>query len=359
MKTSQLITLAAMVLSTGAAVAADVKPEVTKALTTYTDDFVVPTYSAMATGAVELVKATEALVAKSTNTNIGKVVAAYKKTRTPWEQSESFLFGPAEYANLDPKLDSWPLDQVQLDTFLMVVASGKIKVDAAYVSGSLGAALRGFHAAEYLLFRDGKVRTSNMITRAERNYLAAVARVIAEDAIQLEALWAGYDSLSADKKAILEAAEIEKDGSYAAELKGAGTAGSRYETQQDAIEEIFTGCADIVTELAGPKFGEPFEAQDAKLFESWYSHTSLVDTRDNVISVQKAYGALSPLVAAKDQAADAAVKAAFTKVFACMDAFKKPLAKSLGEKKLFANVIAACEELNTAMGKAQEVLLGK
>ncbi len=352
------LALAGLLSVAGVSTAAENSPEVTKALTAYTDTFVVPTYKAMAQGAVDFIKATEALAAKPTDANVKKAVAAYAKARTPWEQSESFLFGPAEYANLDPKLDSWPLDQQQLDAFLTVIATGKIQVDAGYVRDYLGAALRGFHAAEYLLFRDGKARAAKAITKAELVYLAAVARVIAEDSIQLEALWAGADSLSADKKAVLEAAEIEKDGAYAAELKGAGTEGSRYESQTDAIEEIFTGCADIVTELAGPKFGEPFEAQDAKLFESWYSHTSLVDTRDNVISVEKAYNCLSPLVAAKDPAVDKAIKASFKKVFTCMDAFKKPLAKSLGEKTLFANVIAACNELNENMGKARGVLLG-
>ncbi len=343
----------------GVSVAADTSAPVTKALTAYTDTFVVPTYKAMAAGGVELIAATEALQASPTDANVAKAIAAYTKARTPWEQSESFLFGPAEYANLDPSLDSWPLDQVQLDAILAVIAEGKIEVDAGYVRDYLGAALRGYHAAEYLLFRDGQARKAKDMTKAELIYLAAVARVIAEDAIQLEALWAGAESLSADKAAVLAAAEIEKDGAYAAELKGAGTQGSRYDSQADAIEEIFTGCSDIVTELAGPKFGEPFEAQDAKLFESWYSHTSLIDTRDNVISVEKAYNCLSPLVAAKDPAVDKAIKASFKKVYACMDAFKAPLAKSLGEKKLFADVIAACEELNTNMGKAQGILVTK
>ncbi len=353
----QTLAIAGLLSLAGVSAAAETSAPVSKALATYTDTFVVPTYQAMATGGVALIEATEALAANPTDANVAKAIAAYKQARTPWEQSESFLFGPAEYANLDPKLDSWPLDQTQLDALLAVIAEGKITVDAGYVRDYLGAALRGFHAAEYLLFRDGAARSAKSLTKAELIYLVAVARVLAEDSIQLEALWAGAESLSADKAAVLADAEIEKDGAYAAELKGAGTQGSRYDSQADAIEEIFTGCTDIVTELAGPKFAEPFEAQDAKLFESWYSHTSLADTRDNVISVEKAYACLSPLVAAKDPAVDKAVKASFKKVFTCMDAFKAPLAKSLGEKKLFADVIAACEELNTNMGSAAKVLL--
>ncbi len=364
MKNTTIITIASTLLLGGTA-AADNDPKVTAVLTSYADDFVVPTYKAMADGGLALIKASEALAAKPSDANVKKVIDAYFQARNPWESSESFLFGPAEYANLDPKLDSWPLDQVQLDALLDVTADGKITVDAGYVRDYLGAALRGFHAAEYLLFRDGKARTAKSMTKAEINYLVAVCRVLAEDSIQLEALWAGAESLSDEKKAVLEAAEIEKDGAFAAEIKGAGTEGSRYDSQADAIEEILTGCTDIVVELAGPKFGEPVEAQDAKLFESWYSHTSLADAKLNVKSVKLAYegaksgaASISGLVAAKDKALDKAVKASFTKVESCMDAFKAPLAKSLGEKTKFKNIVAACEELAENLEKVKTLLLG-
>ncbi|MFI3242691.1 MAG: imelysin family protein [Akkermansia sp.] len=367
MKTTQTIaSLASLfVIASAPAFSADA-PKVQDVLSAYTQNVVIPTYNTMATNAVAFAKAANKLQASPSDANLAKAIEAWKKTTTAWEQSEGFLYGPAEFASLDPKLDSWPLDQVQLDSLLAVVAEGKIEVDAAYVRDYLGASMRGFHAAEYLMFRDGKARAVANMSKGEIAYLAAVATVVAEDCIQLEVLWNGLDSVSSAKKAILEAGEIEKDGNYASEIANAGQKGSRYDSQEDAIEEIIVGCVDIVTELAGPKFGEPFEAQDKKLFESWYSYRSLDNTRANIISVQNTYmgvdakgNSFSALVAAKNPALDAKVKASFAKVFKCMDAFGAPVELSLSNKAAFKAVIAACEELCENIEEVQETLVGE
>lgn len=364
--TKTIVSLASLFLASTASVMAAEAPKTADVLAAYTSNVVIPSYNKMATASVGFAKAAQELLESPSAENLSKAICAWKCTASAWEKTESFLYGPAEFASLDPKLDSWPLDQVQLDAMLAVVADGKIEIDAAYVRDYLGASLRGFHAAEYLMFRDGQARDIASISKAELTYLAAVAQVIAEDCIQLEALWNGADSLCEDKTAILEAGEIEKDGKYALEIANAGQEGSRYDSEADAVEEIMTGCIDIVSELAGPKFGEPFEAQDAKLFESWYSHTSLSNTRDNVISVQNTYegvdaegNTFAAMVAAKDPELDKAVKESFKKVFACMDAFDAPLSKSLDNKEAFANVVAACEELCANIEKVQEVLLGE
>ncbi len=366
MKTTKtIVSLASLFIAATAPSMGATAPAPEAVLAAYTQNVVIPTYNKMATASIEFAKAAKKLQERPSDANLAKAIEAWKNTVTPWEQSEGFLYGPAEFASLDPKLDSWPLDQAQLDSILAVIAEGKIEVDSAYVRDYLGASLRGFHAAEYLMFRDGKARAVANMTKAEMIYLAAVAAVIAEDCIQLEVLWNGLDSVSKAKKAILEDAEIEKDGNYASELVNAGKKGSRYDSIEDAIEEVIVGCVDIVTELAGPKFGEPFEAKDKQLFESWYSYRSLNNTRDNIISVQNTYmgvnakgNSFSAMVAAKNPALDKEVQASFAKVFACMDAFTSPIEVSLDKKAEFKAVIAACEELCENIEKVQETLLG-
>ena len=84
--------------------------------------------------------------------DLNKVCEAWKKTRIAWESSEAFLFGPAKSENLDPALDSWPLDKTQLDGIL----NGKDAIDKIQLTELTS----GFHTLEYLLFRAGSNRTT-------------------------------------------------------------------------------------------------------------------------------------------------------------------------------------------------------
>lgn len=86
-----------------------------------------------------------------------------------------------------------------------------------------------------------------------------MAEVIAEDAITLEAWWAGSDKISEEKAKILEEAEIEPGKSYAGEFKKAGQAGSRYESNSEVLDEIIGGSKDIIDEIADSKVGKPYE----------------------------------------------------------------------------------------------------
>lgn len=125
--------------------------EIKDVLDSYVEATVLPTYSQMSDSAIEFNKAVAKLKESASDENLAKAAAAWSKVRTSWERSEAFLFGPAAFASLDPNLDSWPLDQSQLDGLIKAINEGRVAIDAGYVRGGLGAAFRGFHAAEYLL----------------------------------------------------------------------------------------------------------------------------------------------------------------------------------------------------------------
>ena len=306
-----------------AAKAASPKVDKTSAaIAAYADELVIPTYKMMSDNALKFAKAAKELKAAPTDAKVAEAGKLLLETRVPWELSESFLFGPAAFANLDPKLDSWPLDTTNLDAVAKNADSKSVTIDAAYVRNSLGAETRGFHAAEYLLFRDGQPRKAADLTPGQLSYLAAVAEVIAEDSITLEAWWAGSDKISEEKAKILEEAEIEPGKSYAGEFKKAGQAGSRYESNSEVLDEIIGGSKDIIDEIADSKVGKPYETADAADCESLYSYTSLVDSRHNVQSVEKSYNVISPLVAAKSAKVDQAVKGSIAKVFKSLDAYR-------------------------------------
>lgn len=357
------LTLAAAAIGVFSASAAEAV-EVKDVLENYVEATVLPTYSQMSDSAIEFNKAVAKLKESASDENLAKAAAAWSKVRTSWERSEAFLFGPAAFASLDPNLDSWPLDQSQLDGLIKAINEGRVAIDAGYVRGGLGAAFRGFHAAEYLLFREGKVRKASEMSKGELEYLAALAQVLTEDCVALESWWKGADKLSEGKSKILEEAEIETNGSYASEMKNAGNTGSRYESQKEAITEIFDGCIDIVDELVEAKLGTPAKTQNPLECESRHSGTSLIDAVDNLISVRNSYeginskgASLSALVSEKSKETDERVKASISSAINSVKALKAPMFKNLKENKEgFKVAIAACEELSEALGKAKEVI---
>ncbi|MDR1668088.1 MAG: hypothetical protein LBS03_10450 [Bacteroidales bacterium] len=126
----------------------------TAILQKYADNIVVVTYADMKNKAKALRDAVRAYVAAPTQNNLNTAADAWRATRIPWEQSESFLYGPADVLGLDPSLDSWPLDQSDIYTILN---DNKQLVDD--IRSEIGdEAVRGFHTIELLLFKNGQPR---------------------------------------------------------------------------------------------------------------------------------------------------------------------------------------------------------
>jgi len=361
-----ILSVGSLMLMSSASAFAQSETDIAAVLASYTDNTVVATYVKMSDAAIVLDKAVADLKDEATDAKVAKAAELWSQVRAIWEQGESFLFGPAAFTNLDPKLDSWPLDQVQLDAVIANVDAGKLELDESYVRDYLGAALRGFHAVEYLLYREGKPRLAKDLTDGQKAYLVAAVRILAEDSITLESWWTGMDALTEEKAKYLEEAEIETSGSYAKEFKNAGKVGSRYESQEEALEEILQGCIDIVDELAEAKIGGPAKSGDPKECESWYSLTSLDDCRNNILSVLNAYEGvdangknISSIVAAKSKEADANVKEAIENARKSLNEFSAPLSKSLDNKDALKSAIESCEALSEALTKAMEVVIGK
>jgi hypothetical protein len=71
--------------------------------------------------------------------------------RKYWEQSEAFLYGPAAAHNIDPHIDSWPLDFNAMNALLNDPArmAAIEEEGGTYVGDKLGYALKGFHALDH------------------------------------------------------------------------------------------------------------------------------------------------------------------------------------------------------------------
>ena len=310
----------------------DAKEETFKSIMTpYVNNTVIPTYKGMADNAVLLADACATMQEKHAagtlvSSDVEIACEYWLACRDYWEKSEAFLYGPAADHNIDPHIDSWPLDKVQMETLL-----GNISQGQTWDAGTLGVGLLGFHATEYMIFElnasgDKSQTHSTDYSAAELEYLCGVADDLRDQCVYLYGCWAGADNLSSDMAVILEEAELEptSDG-YGWEMLNAGSAGSRYKTYQTAVETLVQGCIDIADEVGNTKIGTPNKAASAgsadaieaakNYIESPYSLNSIVDFVGNIISIRNCYegseagdASVSGYVQTEDPDLDAKVK---------------------------------------------------
>lgn len=323
-------------------VSSDKEDALQRAMAPYVNNTVIATYCAMADEGMTLLGQCEQILAKvDAGEDYSELMASagttWRAMRKYWEQSEAFLYGPAAGHTIDPHIDSWPLDFNAMNSLLHNEAQMKQieEEGGAYVGDKLGYALKGFHAAEYLLFESveqggraigtGKTHAANL-TRPEAVYLLGIVEDLAQQSILLEYAWAG--KVSDAKMKLLEDGEVDLfEDNYGAQMINAGKPGSTYVTYQAAAEEIIAGCVDIAGEVADVKMGNPYSAKDPDYLESPYSCTSTIDFADNIRSIQHAYcGAqagdysISNYVYRQDAELDANVRKAIEEAITAIEA---------------------------------------
>lgn len=337
----------------------------------YVNNIVIPTYKSLADNAIALAEACEDL---STQAKVDAACASWIEARKYWERSEAFLYGAAADYNIDPHIDSWPLDLAQLAE---VLKAGNIedRIDA----GTAGYGLLGFHAVEYVLFLDGSQGDASNrnqpvanITEAMADFAEAVSEDMRDQCVLLEAAWAGLDKVSAAKQAILEDAELEPSLNYGELLINAGLAGNtKYKTQAAAFEEIIVGASDIANEVGNTKISDPMDSHQWSDVESPHSWNSVTDFEDNIVSVRNAYlgsldgtrsaSSVSAHVASKNKNVDANVQAKIAAAITAIQAMPRPFRSYIdgtdaAATALIQAAVAACNDLVDALDDAQEVV---
>ena len=133
----------------------------------FADNVVVGTYLDLKNKSADLQIKCEAFANDPTQVNLDAVADAWKTTREPWELSEAFLFGPVHFLSIDPSMDTWPMDESQLQSVL----DGNFELTPEFVRDGLGYSLRGYHTIEYLVFKDGQKKNAADIDDREKNIL--------------------------------------------------------------------------------------------------------------------------------------------------------------------------------------------
>lgn len=338
----------------------------------YVENTVLPTYKAMADASILLrdlcyVMQQKHAAGTLSQEDVRAAGEAWKSARKHWELSEAFLFGPAANHNIDPHIDSWPLDKVAMENLLTQIRNG----NSWSLDNNGGYGLIGFHSVEYMLFQlseDGTLALvhSTDYSPEELEYLVAVAEDLCQQCVCLEACWAGYHNISEEKLSILEEAELDYAEDYGWEMKNAGSPGSRFKTYQEVAEEILQGCIDIADEVGNTKIGRPHigsSVEDKNYIESPYSLNSIEDFADNIRSVRNAYfgnrkgdSSVSDYVRSVSPSVDSEVRRAIENAINSIELIPEPFAKNATGTFAESAMKATGEDLVSALEKAMSVV---
>ena len=236
-------------------------------LNDFANTVVLATYTDLDNKAGELLMAVKALAEDTSQANLEKAQQAWVATRTPWEQSEAFLFGPVDTQGLDPALDTWPVDRVSLQEVL----DGDKELTVDFVTDGLEDSQKGFHTIEYLLFREGDQRQASDITDREMEYLLATTENLKASTSQLQLAWA------------------PEGENFSNTVASAGEGNAVYPSQNSAVQEMVNGMITIADEVANGKISDPFNEEDTTLVESQFSFNSILDFQDNIRGIQNVY----------------------------------------------------------------------
>ncbi|MEN9518236.1 MAG: hypothetical protein RLZZ381_824 [Cyanobacteriota bacterium] len=321
--------------STQATNAVETKGSETEVLTDFANNVVIPTYQQLVVKSNNLQQVMATFVKTPNEDHLKAVQAAWKDTRTPWEQSEAFAFGPAESSGYDGNLDDWPVNHTDLTALI----KSKEKLSPDYVKTRLQTTQKGFHAIEYLLFGENNDRQASQLSQRELELLQVLTTDFNNTAKELEQSWvAGVAGKPAFQKVFTTAGN---------------SANTTYPTTKAAVAEILNGIIGCVEEVGEEKIGKPIASKQNLDFESRFSHSSLNDFKNNLTSARNAYlgefngtkgQSVSNLVAEADPAVDREIKTQLQTALDALAAVPAPVETKLNEP-------AALEKLKTAQGK--------
>ena len=259
---------------------------------------IIPTYTQLADETEKLEKTLNGLtVSTITQAQINSACEDFKEARKYWERSEAFLMGAASDFDVDPTIDSWPLNRTLLLNYFNNGMSDEMLDDATIL---------GFHALEFILFRNGQPRKvaefqgndtyknfENVSGAKELAYAQTICTLLKQRCFQLQVAWEGEKNAS--RVAVVKAADLpyttEAGLSYGENLKGAGINNkSSFKSLKAAIAQILSddegSCVAIANEVGTAKIANPFSAGDVSYVESPYSYNSIADFRDNIRSIR-------------------------------------------------------------------------
>lgn len=326
-----------------------------KVISTYVDKTVIPTYALMEEKVTALDNAVKTFIDSGSQQSLDAACDAWRAARKPWEESEAFLYGPADYESLDPSLDSWPLQKDDIDQILATQDFSSLDGDTEAAQG-----VRGYHTLEYLLFNDGKPKTATQVTENEKGYMQRVSKRLLDDTQRLHKAWT--KGLGTQEVATAFGEEMKSHS-------------SRMPSAAYIVNMIIeAGIQNIADEVGSQKIANPYnywksnnKEQAVLEVESWYSWNSLVDYEDNIISIENSYlggregnrdevTSMSALVKSVNEDLDNRVKAQITATRQAIRNIPAPFRNNLGATTEIEAAMQACTDLSNVFAEVSNAL---
>lgn len=315
--------------------------ELSAVANTYVNDIINPTYKDLR----DYAKDSEGCMRQGirqrqagnlSDADITDACEAFKNARREWERSEAFLYGAAANNEIDPHIDSWPLDHDQMvkalnNQSIISGIKGSNPAQFIYTKHQHFESVIGFHGLEFVLFRNGAERTAAMLNANETEagmtsvkgidelaFAAAVAGDIYNMTSLLQYGWNGDATLgswlTSNCNWVIDGLKDLEDSAGALSSAGIGygqfllnATGEKawFPTWQETLENVFVGgCSSICQEVYTQKLGQAYrvatgnggttedgEAESRDYIESPYSKRSFIDYQDNIYSIKNSlYG---------------------------------------------------------------------
>jgi predicted lipoprotein len=305
-------------------------------MTEFASNIAYTSYVNLANQTTQLHQKTQTFRANPTASGLEECRNAWKSSRSVWEQTESFLFGPVATDNIDPRIDTWPVNFNDLE---IIMSNGAV-LDENYING-LDDALKGFHPVEYLLFGIGGTKVYTDFTARELEYLEGLTQNLKTLTGNLSTSWSPAAS-----------------NSYYYSFTNAGNGSSVYASQKSAFEELVNAMAGICDEVAEGKMNEPFVAQNPELEESPFSGNSIIDFTNNIKGVQNMYlgknivdgKGLEDIVRQHNLSLDGLIKTKIANAISSLNAITDPFGTAITTQPIqVQNAIDAINELKVVL----------
>ncbi len=284
---------------------------------------ILPTYRDFDTRTGTLATALVELERTPTEATLATAQAAWRAVREPWGIQEALHIGPSEDLHTGAAVDQVPSTS-GIDSLL----AGTAPLTEQSV-GELGANRKGMMAMEYVLF-DSQAGNAAVLERLtaqgdagarRRAYLRALGAVLHTNAVEVHTAW-------------------EPDqGNYVAQLANAGTSGSKYATQKEAVDEIVNRLIGSV-EVAELKLSKPLGFETGGTVrpeeeEARRSDNSLADLTHALVGMERLWtgpegnGGLARVVAATNKNLDTTVRGELAAVRSALESIPPPLRTAL------------------------------
>lgn len=309
----------------------------TEVLADLSSKVIVATYEHMHVHALQLHGALTELQTNTSDTQLNIARHEWSEVRGAWEKSEGFLFGPVSVDNIDPRIDTWPIDFARIDS---VLNSGEA-FTPEYIFG-LEESLKGFHPLEYLLWGADGTKTANQLTAREMEFCTALANDIVLLSAQLNASW---------------------DEHYHTSFANAGNGSNVYHSRRAAYEEVIAAMSGICDEVANGKIYEPLVLQDPSLEESPFAQNSLTDFYNNILSVRNIYygmyqadgKGLEDLIRSQNLSMDAEIKVRIQSALNALNNVTVPFGEAITSQQ--TQLYQAIESINSLGSYLDETVL--